>query len=128
MEGNEELCGPPVVALMKSTKQTYLGGVPPYTPPWIIVAYLVAHHQDISVLILPLNPDIYAREQGDTQFDLGSTKILFGGALKNNSRSREKRVEFQRELGAGDPPYRGSQLLLLMTDFCVAFLTYFQLQ
>ncbi len=56
--------------LILSGKQTYLGGVPPNMPPWValttlrhptsgMVAYLVVHHQDMSVLTLPLNPDIY---------------------------------------------------------------------
>ncbi len=45
------------------------------------------------------------REQGDTKIDLGSTKNYFGEFHENNLGSREKRVKFQKELGAGDPPY-----------------------
>ncbi len=47
------------------------------------------------------------REQGDTKIDLGSMKNYFGEHQKHNSGSREKRVKFQREPGAGDPPLRG---------------------
>ena len=32
-------------------------------------------------------------------------KIIFGEHQENNSGSREKRVKFQKEPGAGDPPY-----------------------
>ncbi len=45
-----------------------------------------------------------SREQGDTKLDLGSTKNYFGEHQEHNSGSREKRVKFQREPGAGDPP------------------------
>ncbi len=48
-----------------------------------------------------------SREQGDTNIDLGSTKNYFGERRENNSGSREKKVKFQREPGAGDPPLRG---------------------
>ncbi len=43
-------------------------------------------------------------EQGDTKIDLRSTKNYFGEHQENNSGSREKRVKFQREPGAGGPP------------------------
>ena len=71
-------------------KKNKLGGVPPNMPPWVrlcmgvlgrgrmgnasgilacikarhsaVVAYLVACHRDMSVLALPLNPDIYQGE------------------------------------------------------------------
>ena len=47
-----------------------------------------------------------SREQGDTKIDLGSMKNYFGEHQEKNSGSREKRVKFQREPGAGDPlPY-----------------------
>ncbi len=45
-----------------------------------------------------------SREQGDTKLDLGSTKIYLWEHQENNSGSREKRVKFQREPGAWDPP------------------------
>ncbi len=48
-----------------------------------------------------------SREQGDTKFHLGSTKIYFGEHQENNSGSREKRVKFRREPGVGDAPLRG---------------------
>ena len=46
-----------------------------------------------------------SREQGDTKLDLGSTKNYFGEHQEHNSGSRAKRVKFQSESGAGDPPY-----------------------
>ena len=48
-----------------------------------------------------------SREQGDTKIDLGSTENYFGEHQENNLGSREKRVKFQREPGAGDPHLRG---------------------
>ena len=45
------------------------------------------------------------REKGDTKIDLGSTEKLFGEHQWKNSGSREKRVKFQREPWARDPPY-----------------------
>ncbi len=48
-----------------------------------------------------------SREQGDTKIDLGSAKNYFAEHQENNSGSREKRVKFQREPGAGDPPLQG---------------------
>ena len=48
-----------------------------------------------------------SREQGDTKFDLGSTKIYFGEHQENNSGSREKRVKFRREPGVGGPTLWG---------------------
>ena len=51
-----------------------------------------------------------SREQGDTKFDSRRTKIYFGEHQENNSWSREKRVKFQRDPGAGDPPLRGLML------------------
>ena len=50
----------------------------------------------------------FRTKQGDTKIDLGSMKNYFGEHQENNSGSREKRVKFQREPGAGDPPYRVS--------------------
>ena len=46
-----------------------------------------------------------SREQRDTKIYLGSTKIYVGEHQEHNSGSREKIVKFQREPGAGDPPY-----------------------
>ncbi len=54
-----------------------------------------------------------SREQGDTKIDLGSTKNNLGEHHENNSGSREKKVKFQREPGAGDPPLRGLRYGLL---------------
>ncbi len=48
-----------------------------------------------------------SREQGDTKIDLRSTKNYFGEHKEKNSGSREKRVKFEREPGAGDPPLQG---------------------
>ena len=45
------------------------------------------------------------REQGDTKIDLGRTENYCGEHQENNSGSQEKMVKFQREPGAGDPPY-----------------------
>ncbi len=60
--------------IRESAKQTYLSDAPPNLPPWVsrrlspayikaphwgMVAYLVARHRDMSILALPLNPDIY---------------------------------------------------------------------
>ena len=51
-----------------------------------------------------------SREQGDAKIDLGSTKNYFGEQRENNLGSREKRVKFQREPGAGDAPLRGLKM------------------
>ncbi len=48
-----------------------------------------------------------SREQVDTKIHLGSTKNYFRERQENNSGSREKKVKFQREPGAGDPPLWG---------------------
>ncbi len=56
------------------------------------------------------------REQGDTKIDLGSTKKIFGEHQEDNSGSREKRVKFQREPGAEDPPLRGLTTLDLLAQ------------
>ena len=39
----------------------------------------------------------------EEKIDLGSTKNYFGERQENHSGSREKKVKFQREPGAGDP-------------------------
>ena len=72
------------------------------------------HHVYTSGLILIQGANsLMSREQGDTKKDLGSTKNYFGEHQENNSGSREKRVKFQREPGAGDPPYRVSLMAFL---------------
>ena len=48
-----------------------------------------------------------SREQGDIKIHLGSTKNCFGEHQEYNLGSQEKRVKFQREPGAGDPPLWG---------------------
>ena len=57
------------------------------------------------------------REQGDTKIDLGSTKNYFGEHQENNPGSREKRVKFQMEPGAGDPPLRDLTICWLQTYY-----------
>ncbi len=54
-----------------------------------------------------------SRERGDTKIDLGSMKNYFWEHQENNSGSREKRVEFQREPGAGDPPPPSTRKLII---------------
>ncbi len=56
-----------------------------------------------SIMSGNFTPDKY------TKIDLGSTKNYFGEHQENNSGSREKMVKFQREPGAGHPPYGVSQ-------------------
>ena len=48
-----------------------------------------------------------AREQGDAKIHFGSMNNYFGEHQENNSWNREKKVKFQREPGAGDPPLQG---------------------
>ena len=81
-----------------------------------LIPYIHIRYASWSILIKGANLKL-AREQGDTKSDLGSTKIYLGEHQENNSGSGEKRVKFQSEPGAGDPPYRVSLIMGEMAPY-----------